>query len=296
MYGQSKHVVGGLKRASWILVTLAFVLLATTTNPGHSAVSNPQENVNLYTGNRLVISSNQPAIQSVFVRGNLSAAGPMNTNYPAKNFTLTTNSTQLYTLDIWLSYPSSYTTKVIINDPSADSNTEYTSYYVSGGDLNLTIFASFQPSPSTGMGAPVTWSSLYGWFFQFGNAFPFWIKILYSILGAQFAFVGYRWIRFEDERRRLEGHLPPFDRGNKIYLWIDVVFRILLAGFIISLAIMIGEVLVIAVAEYLFFVNLNLFSLVDFFSLFFVAALGTIIYLAREGLDKFFDLKPIMED
>src|SRR6266571_4446936 len=174
MYGQSKHVVGGLKRASWILVTLAFVLLATTTNPGHSAVSNPQENVNLYTGNRLVISSNQPAIQSVFVR--------------------------------------------------------------------------------------------------------------------------YRWIRFEDERRRLEGHLPPFDRGNKIYLWIDVVFRILLAGFIISLAIMIGEVLVIAVAEYLFFVNLNLFSLVDFFSLFFVAALGTIIYLAREGLDKFFDLKPIMED
>jgi len=84
--------------------------------------------------------------------------------------------------------------------------------------------------------------------------------------------------------------------SNKIYLWIDVVFRILLAGFIISLAIMIGEVLVIAVAEYLFFVDLNLFSLVDFFSLFFVAALGTIIYLAREGLDKFFDLKPIMED
>ena len=199
-------------------------------------------------------------------------------------------------MDIWLSYPSSYTTRVIINDPSADSSTEYTSYYVSGGDLNLTILASFQPSPSTGMGAPVTWSSLYGWFFQFGNAFPLWIKILYSILGAQFAFVGYRWIRFEDERRRLEGHLPPFDRGNKVYLWIDVVFRILLAGFIISLAIMIGEVLVIAVAEYLFFVNLNLFSLVDFFSLFFVAALGTIIYLAREGLDKFFDLKPIMED
>src|SRR5213594_2619231 len=121
MYGQSKHVVGGLKRASWILVTLAFVLLATTTNPGHSAVSNPQENVNLYTGNRLVISSNQPAIQSVFVRGNVSAAGPLNTNYPDKNFTLTTNSTQLYTLDIWLSYPSSYTTRVIINDPSADS-------------------------------------------------------------------------------------------------------------------------------------------------------------------------------
>src|SRR6059058_2698762 len=123
MYGQSKHVVGGLKRASWILVTLAFVLLATTTNPGHSAVSNPQENVNLYTGNGLVISSNQPAIQSVFVRGNVSAAGPLNTNYPAKNFTLTTNSTQLYTLDIWLSYPSSFTTRLQTPVPSTPPTT-----------------------------------------------------------------------------------------------------------------------------------------------------------------------------
>src|SRR6266568_136617 len=293
---KSQHVVGGLKRASWILVTLALILTATTTNPGHSAVSSPQENVNLYTGNRLLISSNQLAIQSVFVRGNVSAAGPLNTNYPAKNFTLTTNSTQLYTLDIWLSYPSSYTTRVIINDPSSGSNTEYTSYYVSGGDLNLTIFASFQPSPTTGMSAPVTWSSLYGWFFQFGNAFPLWIKILYSIVGAQFAFVGYRWIRFEDERRRLEGHLPPLDRGNRIYLWIDVAFRTLLAGFIISLTLMLGETVIISVAQYLFFVTLNLFPLVDLFSLFFVAVLGLIIYLAREGLDKFLDLKPMMED
>lgn len=142
----------------------------------------------------------------------------------------------------------------------------------------------------------MSWSGVYGWFFQFGSAFPIWIKILYTILGAQFAFVGYRWIKFEDDRRRLEGHLPPLDRGNKIYLWIDVIFRVLLTGFIISLVIMIGEVLVISVAQYLFFVNLNLFSLIDFFSLFFVAAVGTIVYLAREGLDKFFDLKPMMED
>lgn len=244
-----------------------------------------------------MITANQPAIQSVVVRGNLSDASLSNPNYPAKNFTLTTNSTELYTLNLWLSYPASYTTAIIISDSSSKTNSQFTSYYVSGGsNLNLTIYASFQPSPSSGMGAPLTWSSLYGWFFQFGGAFPLWIKILYSFLGAQFAFVGYRWIKFEDERRRLEGHLPPLDRGNKAYLWLDVVFRTLLAGFIISLAIMIGEVLVIAIAQYLFFVNLNLFSLVDFFSLFFVAALGTILYLMREGLDKFFDLKPVMED
>jgi hypothetical protein len=286
-------VVGGLRRASWILVVLTFALLTVIVSPGHSTTTSPQENVNLYTGDKLIVSSNQPAIQSIFVRGNLTAASISNTT---KSFTLTTNSTQLYTVNILLSSPSTYTTSIIINYPTSNSNSQYTSYYVSGGALNLTIFASFQPNPSSGVGAPVTWSSLYGWFFAFGNAFPLWIKILYAILGAQFAFVGYRWIKFEDERRRLEGHLPPFDRGNRIYLWIDVVFRILLTGFIISLAIMIGEVLVIAVAQYLFFVTLNLFSLIDFFSLFFVAAFAIIVYLTREGLDKFFDLKPIMED
>jgi hypothetical protein len=286
-------VVGGLRRASWILVVLTFALMAIMVNPGHSTTTNPQETVNLYTGNKLIVSSNQRAIQSIFVRGNLTAASIANTT---RSFTLTTNSTQQYTVDLLLWSSNAYTTSIIINDPTSNSNSTYTSYSVFGEVLNLTVFASFQPNPNTGVGAPVTWSSLYGWFFAFGNAFPLWIKILYMILGAQFAFVGYRWIKFEDERRRLEGHLPPFDRGNRMYLWIDVVFRILLTGFIISLAIMIGEVLVIAVAQYLFFVNLNLFSLVDFFSLFFVAAFATIVYLTREGLDKFFDLKPIMED
>ena len=289
-------MVDWLKKATWTIVAVTLVLLTATLHVGHSATNSPSETVNLYTGNRLTISSNQQAIQSVVVRGNLSAANLSYPSYPAKNFTLDTNSTELYTINVWLSYPVSYTTALIISDPSSKSSSQYTSYYVSGGALNLTIFASFQPSPNSGMGAPISWSSLYGWFFQFGNAFPPWIKILYGFLAAQFAFVGYRWIKFEDERRRLEGHLPPLDRGNKMYLWIDVVFRILLTGFIISLAIMIGEVLIIAVAQYLFFVNLNLFSLVDFFSLFFVAALGTILYLTREGLDKFFDLKPVMED
>lgn len=286
-----------MKKTSWILVTIAFLVAGSILPLGHSATATATENVNLYTGNKLVVSASQPAIQSVVVRGNLTAAVLSNTTYPAKSFSLATNSTQLYTLNITFSYPSTYTSTININDPLAKTTSQYTSYYVSAGDLILTLFVSFQPNPNAGgAGAPLSWSGVSGWFFQFGAAFPFWIKILYTILGAQFAFVGYRWIKFEDDRRRLEGHLPPLDRGNKIYLWIDVIFRILLTGFIISLVIMIGEVLVISVAQYLFFVNLNLFSLIDFFSLFFVAAVGTIIYLAREGLDKFFDLKPMMED
>src|SRR5690348_8828301 len=270
--------------------------MALLVIPTHSATMNPQENVSLYTGNKLIIDSNQPAIKSVVVRGNLSAATLSNNPYPAKNFTLTTNSTQLYTINLLLSYQAPYTSEIVIKDPTSKSTTQFTSYFVSGGDLNLTVFASFQASPSTGPSAPLGWSSFYDWVSQFGGAFPFWIKILYGVLGAQFAFVGYRWIKFEDERRRIEGHLPPLDRGNKAYLWTEVVFRTLIAGFAISLAIMIGEVLVLLIAQYLFFVNLTLVSLVDFFSIFFVAALGTLVYLAREGLDRIFDLKPMMED
>jgi hypothetical protein len=279
-----------------LLAVLMMTATALLVVPVYSATMNPQENVNLYTGNKLIIDSNQPSIKSVVIRGNLSAATVSNNAYPSKNFTLTTNSTQLYTLDLLLSYQAPYTSEIVISDPSSGSSTQYTSYYVSGGDLNLTIFASFQPSPSTGPMAPIGWSSFYGWVSQFGGAFPFWIKILYGFLGAQFAFVGYRWIKFEDERRRIEGHLPPLDRGNKVYLWTEVVFRTLVAGFAISLAIMIGEVMVLLIAQYLLFVNLNLVNLVDFFSIFFVAAIGTIVYLAREGLDRVFDLKPIMED
>ena len=289
-------MIGWLNKERWTLVALALILLASTLSSASAAAPNPQENVNLYAGNKLIISSTQQAIRSVVVRGNLTAATISNVNYPAKNFTLAANSTQLYTLSVWLSYPSTYTTSITINDPTAGSKNQYTSYYVSAGDLNLTIFAEFQQAPSSLGGVPLSWSSFFGWFSQFGNAFPLWIKILYTVLGAQFAFVGFRWIKFEDEKRRIEGHLPPLDRGNRIYLWIDVMFRTLLAGFIISLVLMLGETIIITVAQYLFFVTLNLFPLVDLFSLFFVAVLGLIIYLAREGLDKFLDLKPMMED
>ncbi len=176
------------------------------------------------------------------------------------------------------------------------SKVELPSYYVSNGDLNLTVTAVFQPRPGTGPAPSVGWSSFYDWMGQFGGAFPLWIKALFLFLGVQFAFVGYRWVRFEDERRRLEGHLPPLDRGNKLYIWADILFRSLLTAFALSIVVMVGEVLIILIAKYLFFVDLSLFSLVDFFSLFFIAALGSIAYLAREGLDRLLDLKPMVED
>ena len=283
----------GMRKINFMILCSSIVLLAA--QPVHATIS-PQESVNLYAGNSLHVSSSQPSIKSVVVRGNLSAAQVSSSSYPARNFTLSTNTTQFYTVNVWLSYPAQYTTTILIHDQTLKTDTQDTSFYVSGGDLNLTIFASFQSAPATGPAAPVTWSSFYGWLSQFGNAFPLWVKVIYTLLAAQFAFVGYRWIKFEEERRRIEGHLPPLDRGNKIYLLTDIVFRALVAGFAITLAVMIGEVVVIGIAQYLFLVNLSLFSLVDFFSLFFVAALATIMYLTREGLERLLDLKPMMDD
>src|SRR5712691_5711056 len=145
--------------------------IALLVSPAYPATMNPQENVNLYTGNKLIIDSNQASIKSVVVRGNLTAATLSNNVYPSKNFTLATNSTQLYTVDVLLSYQSPYTSEIVISDPSSGSKTQYTSYFVSGGDLNLTVFASFQANPAMGPSAPIGWSSFYGWVSEFGGPF-----------------------------------------------------------------------------------------------------------------------------
>src|SRR5947199_8700400 len=106
--------------------------MALLVSPVHPTTMNPQENVNLYTGKRLVIDSNQPSIKSVVVRGNLTAATLSNTAYPSKNFTLTTNATQIYTVDLFVSYQAPHPSEIVIIDPSSVSKTQFTSYFVFG--------------------------------------------------------------------------------------------------------------------------------------------------------------------
>src|SRR5205807_10048880 len=91
--------------------------MALLASPVYSATMNPQENVNLYTGNKLIIDSNQQSIKSVVDRGNLTAATLSNNAYPSKNFTLTTNSTQLYTVHLFLPYHAHYTQDLAISHP-----------------------------------------------------------------------------------------------------------------------------------------------------------------------------------
>lgn len=285
-----------MKRGTIPSVVLLFSIALLLANPARAQTASPQETAVLYSGDTLILISNQPAIERIVLRGNLSAATVSSITYPARNFTLTSNASETYIVNAWLTYPGPYTAGVVLKSSEDGSTTQLPSYYVSNGDLNLTVTAVFEPRPGADGGVPVGWSAFYDWVGQFGGAFPLWVKVLFLFLGAQFAFVGYRWVRFEDERRRIEGHLPPLDRGNKAYLWTDVLFRGLLTAFAVSLAVMVGEALIILLAKYLFFVDLSIVSLVDLFSLFFVAALGSIVYLVREGLDRLLDLKPIMED
>src|SRR5207245_8334873 len=114
-----------------MLAVLMITAMALLVSPVYSATMNPQENVNLYTGNKLIIDSNQPSIKSVVVRGNLTAAILSNNAYPAKNFTFTTNSTQLYTVDLLLSYQAPYTSEIVISDHSSGYSIQYTSYFFS---------------------------------------------------------------------------------------------------------------------------------------------------------------------
>ncbi len=293
-----------MKSRNTIIIILAMAVAVLLVEPV-LGTTNPQASVNLNADNILTIRSDQTSIQNVVIEGNITAASYSNGPYPSRNFTLTTNTSQQYAQTHTLQYIlnvtfnnglSSYSVFVETKVPSTGAISQITSYYVSSGELDLTVTAVFSPGPTTVTGPPVGLNSFYDWLTQFGGAFPLWVKILYFILGIQFAFVGFRWIKFEDERRRLEGHLPPLDRGNKLYIWTDIAFRGLLTGFAITLIVMIGEVVVTLIAQNLLFVNVAFLSLFDFFSLFFVVLLASLVYLAKEGLDRFLDLKPMMED
>jgi len=281
----------GLGVVALLLLILGFMLPA-----GHADATISQQTVKLYDGGRLRVDSTQNSIRKIVVQGNITSARISNNTIPAKSFSLSSNTTQLYTVYLWLSLPGSYVATISLDDPSGKNSSALPSFYLSGGDLNLTIFASFEPAPTGQPGGSIGWNSFSEWMTQFSGAFPWWVKILYLALGLQFGLIGYRWIRFEDERRRIEKHLPPLDRGNKAYLWTDILFRALLTGFVLCIVVMIGEAIIVLVAQNLFFVTLSFVSLLDFFSLFFVAIIALLIYIGREAMDRFLDLKPLMED
>lgn len=267
-----------------------------------AAVADPtltrSQQVHLNVGDSLVVQSDQNSIQQAFVQGNLSATNMTTpSKYPTKAFEIQALSPGDYELTIKFDFANDYKVNVFTLSPDATVHTNSTTYYLSSGQFELDIDATFDSLPSSVIvtGPPVSpWDSFVGWIGKFGQAFPLWVKVLYLAFGMQFFVVGGLWIRREDKKKEASAHR--LDYGEKAYLWLDIVYKFLVASFVAIVAIMFGELLILFILRFMFLVSLNLLSLWDLFVIGFAAGAITLAYLLRFTLEKAFDLKPFEEE
>jgi len=293
--------------------TLIFLVPAGQVFADQQNITNVQ-GIDLFVGNTIVIKSDQVSIERVFVQGNLSAASYTPEQYPTNEFTFTSMSPGSFVLKLFFNYTTGYKVEVDTSNQTTNTNlpprvlpgvspfiqttqssTNSTAYYLSGGPSELDVDAVFEPGQSNMSNTYSSSSTNFiGWSGSFGEAFPLWVKLLYFVLGIQFFVVGGLWIRRETDKRRSSSRT--FDLGDKIYLWVDVVFRFLLTSFVALGLIMGGEILVIFLLRYMFLISVTPLSLWNLFSLGFAFGAVVIVYLVRVGLERGFDLKPIEED
>jgi len=252
----------------------------------------------LNVGDSLIVQSDHVNIQQVFIQGNLSVANfTQPTQYPTSNFEITASSPGLYQIRVMLDQAASYNVNVLVKSSSPIIAENSTSYYMSGGPLELDLTVNFNPTQDTSFGSLASvspWDSFTGWMNSFGQAFPVWVKILYLLFGIQFFAVGGLWIRRESKRK--EQTAQSLDLGDKLYLWLDVAYKFLLASFVAIVAIMGGELILLFVLRFMFLASLSLLSLWDLFVVGFAAGAVIIMYIIRFSLEKGFDLKPVGDE
>jgi hypothetical protein len=174
---------------------------------------------------------------------------------------------------------------------------EKASYYLSGGQLLLTAELTFEtPDSATQAGAKSVWESVQDWTTRFGAAFPLWVKLLYVALAVQFVAVGKKWIGFENQARDEDSLRSRFDRGNLLYLWSEILWKFLLTAFLVIAIAMSGQFILIFLLRFMFLAQINMLSLWDLFVLGFAAGIAGIGYALKLGLEKLFDLKPLLRD
>jgi len=287
---------GRLTPALYLVLVLILPLLMAGI---HSAMADQAlvrtESIQLNVGDSLVIRSDHLAIQQIFVEGNLSAAQLTKPGqYPANNFELQATASGSYEVRLIFSQASDYNVNLFVEQAGTNTAENSTSYYISSGTFELDVNANFNPRPVdiAALAPSISpWDSFADWIGSFGQAFPLWVKALYLLLGVQFLAVGGLWIRREAAGR--EGTAQRLDRGDKAYLWLDIVYKFLLASFVAIVAIMGGELILLFVLRFMFLVSLSLLSLWDLFVVGFAAGAVIIAYLIRFTLEKAFDLKPV---
>lgn len=253
--------------------------------------------VQLNVGDTLVVQSDRSSIQQVFVEGNLTATSlSKSAQYPVDDFEIRALDAESYQVRVIFDYPHEYTVNLFAKTSDLTVPENNTTYYMSGGSLELDITATFngQSAPAIVTPSISPWDSFVGWMGKFSQAFPLWVKLLYFTLGLQFFGVGGLWI--QREARKKESTAQRLDLGNKLYLWLDVAYKFLLVSFVAILAIMGGELLILFILRFMFLASISLLSLWDLFVIGFAAGVIIMVYLMRFTLEKVFDLKPIQDE
>jgi hypothetical protein len=286
-----------LQDAPWI----ALLLLACIALGGFQTVSADQtltrtQNIQFNTGDALLVESDRASIQQVFVQGNFSAANMTRpASYPTDSFQIQVFSPGNFELKFIFAFPSGYQVNLLTKPSDARSNANNsTTYYLSGGSFELDVNAIFNAHHTNSaiiLPSVSPWDSFLQWIGKFGEAFPLWVKGLYLALGLQFFAVGGLWIARESKRKEKAGQR--FDLGDKAYLWVDIIYKFLLASFAAIIVIMGGELLLLFVLRFMFLASLELLSLWDLFVVGFAAGAIIMAYLIRFTMERVFDLKPI---
>jgi hypothetical protein len=268
------------------------VLFVVSSSRIVSAYSVEVTDVSVRSGDTLLASSSRPAIQSLYIHGNLSKVQfDAPAVYPISEISLVAIAPGSLDLTITFQHPQDYVIRISVEKESGGIQ-DLDNFYLSNGEFVLKVRISIAAPPVK------TWEfrmpSVKGfssWFISFGEAFPLWTKLLYIFLGFQFLFVGYQRILYDDQRRR-ERKLRPLDLGNKAYLSIDVAWKFFLSCIAITAVLMIGEIVVLEILRLVFLATINLPSIWNPFVLLFVAVVTLAVYLLRIVLRYKFDLEP----
>lgn len=312
---------------SWIrtllIVSVLFALVATfypsiTSAAGDSTTRTEQ--VAFTVNNCLMISSNRQSLQTVEVRGNMTAAKITSPKtYPADNFNFTVTTPGHYTITLSFNYSSDYNVTITTTgDPSSSSSANpstpigvirsvvtthipqyisHATYYVSSGPLLLTIELDVNALTVPAEVVNRTpWEDFLNWLARFGAAFPTWVKLIYLVLGLQFTLVGYTWIGFENRTREKNVPGSAFDFGNKVYLWSEVAQKFFLTTFLIIIVLMGGQFIGLSMLNVMFLLPVNMLSLWDLFVLCFAGGMVIIAYITKLILRKTLDWEPTFEE
>ncbi len=283
---------GFLRTHHRVLLVAAIMLLIFLGISSAFADSIETSHIAMRKGETLTVSCTSLAIESVYVHGNLSQIElDFPKMYPTSEISFKAMNLGNLDLTITFQHSGDYRISVSILDTLGGLR-DVDNYYLSNGSFTVKIMASIAASPANAAQlqrfSPQDFSN---WMARFGEAFPLWTKLLYLFLGFQFLFVGYERITFDDKIRQ-ERRLRPLDRGNKIYISVDVLCRFLLSCLAITAALMVGQVILLMILSYFLLVTIELPSIWNLFVLAFGAAVTILVYLLRTVLRHKFEFAP----